>query len=163
MSLRKHLETIVRPWLLANARWVFQNRQLLIGTCEELTDRQAQWELIDITERALGGYWEPPMSSWESRRESMLDLLGKSAPFAFQPALQISPDARLLIEALSGRWSYEKDRSDQRNIWWQIANAFSLVVARATQVAAAAAFKEPEVETRFNALTIHSPHSHSDR
>ena len=123
---------------MANANWAFQNRQLVIGTCEELSDRQAQWELIDITERALGGYWEPPRSSWESRRESMLDLLGKPAPFTFRPALQISPDARLLIEALSGRCSYEKDRSDQRNIWWQVANAFSLVVSRATHAMAPA-------------------------
>ena len=42
----------------------------------------------------------------------MLDLLGKAAPFAFTPALQIG---KLLIESLS-RWSYEKDRRDQRSI-----------------------------------------------
>jgi hypothetical protein len=61
----------------------------------------------------------------------MLDLLGKATPFAFMPALQISPDARLLIESLSGRWSYEKDRRDLRNVWWHVANAFSLLIGRA--------------------------------
>jgi hypothetical protein len=36
-----------------------------------------------------------------------------------------------LIEALGGRWSYEKDQRDQRNIWWHVANAFSLLIGRA--------------------------------
>jgi hypothetical protein len=62
------------------------------------------------------------------RREAILDLLGKSAPFAFTPALQINPEARLLIESLSGRWTYEKDTRDHRNAWYHVANALGLVV-----------------------------------
>jgi hypothetical protein len=50
-------------------------------------------------------------------------------PATFRPALQINPDAKVLIEALSGRWSYEQDRRDKRTAWFYVANAFSLLVA----------------------------------
>jgi hypothetical protein len=43
---------------------------------------------------------------------------------AFRPALQIDPSAKLLIEALSGRWTYER-----RTIWYHTANAFLLLVS----------------------------------
>jgi phage terminase large subunit-like protein len=124
-GLRKHLETVVKPWLLANARWAFHNRRI-VGVCD--ADPRTQYELLEIINETLGGDWEPAANTWEIRREAILDLLGKSAPFAFTPALQISPGARLLIESLSGRWSYEKDRRDQRNIWYHVANALGLVI-----------------------------------
>ena len=48
----------------------------------------------------------------------------------FQPALQIDPGgAKLLIEALSGRWSYESERRERRSVWYHVANAFSLLVS----------------------------------
>ena len=54
----------------------------------------------------------------------------EATPGMFRPALTIDPiDARLLIEALSGRWSYENERRDKRNVWFHVANAFSLFVA----------------------------------
>ena len=31
MSLRCHVETIVKPWLAANCGWIFQDRSLLLG------------------------------------------------------------------------------------------------------------------------------------
>jgi len=38
----------------------------------------------------------------------VLDLIGKATPGTFQPSLQIDgTGAKLLIEALSGRWSYD--------------------------------------------------------
>ena len=37
--------------------------------------------------------------------------------------------AKLLIEALSGRWSYNTERRDKRTVWYHVANAFSLLVA----------------------------------
>lgn len=83
-------------------------------------------------EEILGGEWKTAVSPWESRRDGMLDVLGKATPYVFTPALQIDPvDGRLLIEALSGRWSYEKEaRRDRRNIWFHVANAFSLLIGR---------------------------------
>jgi hypothetical protein len=91
-SLRKHVETVVKPWLLANARWAFHNRRI-IGICD--ADPRTQYELLEIINEPLGGDWDPATTTWEVRRESILDLLGKAAPFAFTPALQISPEASL--------------------------------------------------------------------
>jgi hypothetical protein len=34
-----------------------------------------------------------------------------------------------LIEALSGRWSYDTERREKRTVWYHVANAFSLLVA----------------------------------
>jgi hypothetical protein len=60
----------------------------------------------------------------------VLDLIGKATPGTFQPSLQIDGTAaKLLIEALSGRWSYDTDRRDKRTIWYHVANAFSLLVS----------------------------------
>jgi len=36
----------------------------------------------------------------------------------------------VLVEALSGRWSYEQDRRDKRTVWHYVANAFSLCIDR---------------------------------
>jgi hypothetical protein len=47
--------------------------------------------------------------------------------------VQINGDeARLLVEALSGRWSYARDRRDKRNIWHYVADAFSILIDRLT-------------------------------
>jgi hypothetical protein len=83
----------------------------------------------------------------------MLDLLGKATPWAFIPALQIDPvDGRLLVEALSGRWSYEKEaRRDKRNVWFHVANAFSLLIGRIAPAAVARDVKPIVVNARFNA------------
>jgi hypothetical protein len=47
----------------------------------------------------------------------------------FCPALQIDPSAKLLVEALSGRWRYESERREKRTVWYHVANAFSLLVS----------------------------------
>jgi hypothetical protein len=105
-------------------------------------------------EEILVGEWWPAGSPWESRRDAMLDVLGKATPYIFTPALQIDPVAgRLLIEALSGRWSYEKEaRRDRRNIWFHVANAFSLLVARMAQSSNNEPLKKIDVNLNFNAL-----------
>jgi hypothetical protein len=60
----------------------------------------------------------------------VLDLIGKATPGTFQPSLQIDgTGAKLLIEALSGRWSYDTERRDKRTVWYHVANAFSLLVS----------------------------------
>jgi len=51
-------------------------------------------------------------------------------PRSFKPALQLDgDDARLLIEALRGRWTYEHDWRDKRATWVCVANAFSLILS----------------------------------
>jgi hypothetical protein len=65
----------------------------------------------------------------------VLDLIGKATPGTFQPSLQIDGTAaKLLIEALSGRWSYEQDRREKRTVWYHVANAVSLLVSTMTRM-----------------------------
>lgn len=112
MSLRRHLETIVKPWLIRHTPWAFRGRQLF-GSYPGEGDQQQQWTSQQMLEEVLGGDWSPAQKPWESRKDSILDLLAKAVPGAFKPALQIdSTEARLLVDALSGRWSYEKNRRD---------------------------------------------------
>jgi len=85
---------------------------------------------LQIVADLLGGYWEKPLSKWEGRRDGVLDLIGKATPGTFQPSLQIDgTGATLLIEALSGRWSYDTERREKRTVWYHVANAFSLRVS----------------------------------
>ena len=104
--------------MAVNCHWALNERRVLLGTFEDIADQQAQWNFTQISEGVLGGMWDPPAHPWEIWREAMLDMLGKARPFAMTAPLQINQgDARLLVEALSGRWSFEKARRDQRNVW----------------------------------------------
>jgi phage terminase large subunit-like protein len=129
MGLRRHVETVVKPWLVSNARHALTDQRLLLGVVEDDIDENTRWDLLQIVEDALGGYWEKSLSKWEGRRDAVLELIGKATPGAFRPALQIDPQAKLLIEALSGRWTYESERRERRTIWYHVANAFSLLVS----------------------------------
>jgi phage terminase large subunit-like protein len=129
MGLRRHIETVVKPWLVTNERFALQDNRLLLGTFEDDLDEQTKWDLLGIVEAALGGFWEKSESKWESRRDAVLELIGRATPGAFRPALQIDPSAKLLIEALSGRWTYESERRERRTVWYHVANAFSLLVS----------------------------------
>ena len=56
-----------------------------------------------------------------------LGILGRriiASSFAF-----CDGTAKLLIEALSGRWSYDTERREKRTVWYHVANAFSLLVS----------------------------------
>lgn len=50
-----------------------QNQRLLLGAYEEL-EQQIEWELLQIVEDVLGGFWEKPVSKWEGQRDAVLDL-----------------------------------------------------------------------------------------
>ena len=87
-------------------------------------------DFLQIVEDTFGGFWEKSVSHWEGRRDGVLELIGKATLGMFRPALTIDPiDAKLTLEALGGRWSFTKERRDQRNIWFHIADAFSLVTS----------------------------------
>ena len=102
------------------------------------------------------------MHPWEIRREAMLDMLGKARPFAMTAVLQINQgEARLLVEALSGRWNFERDRRDQRGVWHYVANVFSMCVDRIAP-GAPPLRSPPVVHTWFNPLAmVASPDSMS--
>ena len=100
-----------------------------MGAYEDI-EQQNEFDLLQIVEDRLGGYWEKPFSKWEARRDAVLDLIGKATPGMFQPSLQIDASgAKLLIEALGGRWSYDTDRREKRTVWYHVVNAFSLLVS----------------------------------
>jgi hypothetical protein len=141
MSLRRHVETVVKPWL--NAHGALRGR--LMGAMEEI-DGHTEWDLIQTIEDAIGGIWESPESKWESRRDAVLDLVGKATPATFRPALQIDPGAKLLIEALSGRWTNENDRRDKRTVWFHTVNAFALLIS----IIAPAALSNDDVKVISN-------------
>jgi phage terminase large subunit-like protein len=130
MGLRRHTETVVKPWFVANARFALNDSRLLLGSFEELQG-ETQWDFVQILENALGGIWDTPqVSEWPARRDAVLDLINKATLGTFRPALQIDPiDGKLLIEALAGRWSYDQDRREKRTAWYYVANAFSLLVS----------------------------------
>lgn len=49
----------------------------IIGFClgaYEDVEQQTEWELLQIVEDVLGGFWEKPVSKWEGRRDAVLDL-----------------------------------------------------------------------------------------
>ena len=126
MSLRRHLEESVKPWLSANVRGA-----TLLGGYEETDPRLSSDMRKTINEILGAGEWTMIRKPWESRRDAMLDVLGKATAYSFRPILQIDPvDARPLIEALSGRWSFEKERRDMKNASWYVANSFGLLIAR---------------------------------
>jgi hypothetical protein len=79
------------------------------GTYEVLSDRVVEYDLTRYLRETVPGNWQPTTGAWESRKESMLNFLGKVEPLTFKPALQIDPaGGKLLVEALSGRWSYAR-------------------------------------------------------
>ena len=146
MSLQRHCAETVSPWIAAHAANI-----TFFGTYEVLSDRVVEYDLTRYLRETVPGNWQPTTGAWESRKESMLNFLGKVEPFTFKPALQIDPaGGKLLVEALSGRWSYEKDRRDKRNIWFYVASAFSLIVARAASTAKRDEAKRPSVKSDYD-------------
>jgi hypothetical protein len=53
MGLRRHVETVVKPWLTANARWALHNHRLLLGAYEDV-EQQNEFDLLQIIEDLLG-------------------------------------------------------------------------------------------------------------
>lgn len=74
MSLRGHLEEIVRPWLSANA-----HRLTLLGGYENFKDVDIKGETHRAAQEILGDQWTSISKPWEIRRDAMRDLLGKAA------------------------------------------------------------------------------------
>jgi hypothetical protein len=133
MGLRRYLQECVKPWLSADVPVLPTSlealRPVLLGALEDAVEDSDMRKTIN---EILGaGVWTTVKTPWEGRKDAMLDVLAKAMPYTFRPILQIDPvNARPLIEALSGRWSFEKDRRDVRNASWHVANAFTLLLTR---------------------------------
>jgi hypothetical protein len=64
-----------------------QQHRLLLGAYEDV-EPQNEFDLLQIVEDLLGGYWEKPLSKWEGRRDGVLDLIGKATPGHFSRAFK---------------------------------------------------------------------------
>ena len=53
MGLRRHVETVVKPWLTANVRWALNSHRLLLGAYEDV-EQQNEFDLLQIVEDLLG-------------------------------------------------------------------------------------------------------------
>ena len=123
MSLRRHLDEHTKPWLSADVR-----RLRLLGAYEDTADVQIKSETHRAAQEILSGEWASISKSWEIRRDAMLDILTKAAPFTFRPIVQIDPANTLpLSQALNGRF-YEKAQTEKKN--YHVANAFTLLLTR---------------------------------
>ena len=59
------------------------------GVSYEDVEQQNEFDLLQIVEDLLGGYWEKPLSKWEGRRDGVLDLIGKAVPGHFSRAFKL--------------------------------------------------------------------------
>ena len=59
----------------------------MLGAYEDV-EPQNEFDLLQIVEDLLGGYWEKPLSKWEGRRDGVLDLIGKATPGHFSRAFK---------------------------------------------------------------------------
>ena len=62
MSMWRHCEFVVKPWLTRNARWALHDSGNLLGAYEELSEQTAEQDLLEIVEETLGGCWEKAVS-----------------------------------------------------------------------------------------------------
>src|SRR5262249_30082677 len=83
---------------------------------ESITDRKLESEIFVTCSEVLQGQWASITKLWESRRDTMLDMLVKAVPFTFRPAVQFCPtNTSVLSQALaSGRFN-EKIQADKKN------------------------------------------------
>jgi hypothetical protein len=106
---------------------------LLLGAYENV-EQQNEFDLLQIVEDLLAGIGKNRSASGRAGATACLISSARPLPEhfsqVFKPNLQIDgTDAKLLIEALSGRWSYDAERREKRTVWYHIANAFSLLVS----------------------------------
>jgi hypothetical protein len=82
-SLKRHLEECTKSWLISNA-----HRLPLLGAYEEIANEALRTETFVSAREILGGEWLSISKPWEVRRDSMVDILTKAAPFTFKPIVK---------------------------------------------------------------------------
>ena len=110
MSLRRHLEEHTQALAICQCA-PFAPVGRLRGQ-----DLQIKSETHRTAQEILSGEWASISKPWEIRRDAMLDILVKAAPFTFKPIVQIDPANTLpLSQALNGRF-YEKAKPRRKTI-----------------------------------------------
>ena len=108
MSLKRHIEECVKPWLSTNLSSLPKTpnapKLRLLGAYED--DPQGKSDTHRTVREALPAEWCSISKPWESRRDAMLEVLVKAQAFSFKPVVQInSTDTQVLSQALNGRVS----------------------------------------------------------
>ena len=130
MSLRRHIEECVKPWLSTNLSNLPKTpnapKLRLLGAYED--DPQGKSDTHRTVREALPAEWSSITKPWESRRDAMLEVLVKAQAFSFKPVVQInSTDTQVLSQALNGR-VYEKTQIEKKT--YRVLDAFALLVVR---------------------------------
>jgi hypothetical protein len=130
MSLRRHIEECVKPWLSTNLSSLPKTpnapKLRLLGAYED--DPQGKSDTHRTVRETLPAEWCSISKPWESRRDGMLEVLVKAQAFSFKPVVQInSTDTQVLSQALNGR-VYEKAQIEKKT--YHVLDAFALLVVR---------------------------------
>lgn len=111
-GMRQLYEQKVVPWLLANAPWALRNAGLIKGIYDpSMPDDESDSDRnpIKVIEEMIGGLWLPGPITWEARKGALITAL--NMPLDARPALQMDRvGCKQLIQALTGRWYYPKNR-----------------------------------------------------
>jgi Terminase large subunit, ATPase domain len=130
MSLRRHIEEHVKPWLSTNLSNLPKTpnapKLRLLGAYED--DPQGKSDTHQTVREALPAEWCSITKPWEQRRDAMLEILVKAQAFSFKPVVQINwADTQVLSQALNGR-VYEKSQIEKKT--YRVLDAFALLVVR---------------------------------
>jgi hypothetical protein len=108
----QHIQTQLRPWLARHAP-----EHELVHWCDPSMFTPSQADIgtspAAIIRRELGGPVREGPTTWAPRRDAVLGVLGSLVNG--RPGFVVArvPECELLIEALSGRWHYPRDRAGQ--------------------------------------------------
>jgi hypothetical protein len=95
-------------------------------------NRESAGDFDDLLTEVINCDWTAVSIGWQMRRAALLNWLGRSKPFSIgEPTVLIDPmNAKLLVEALSGKWDWNHDRRSKQMIWSVAANALSLCISQ---------------------------------
>lgn len=152
-GMRQLIERQVLPWLGKTAPWAMGKSQyLLIGYDPSLnTSEQADIDQspLRVIETMLGGMVYPGPVDWEARKGPMLAIMNRVDALLIDPV-----EAKLLIQALSGRWYYSQDRTGAirrdfpkkpNHPWEDLGDTFCYLLARIRPTAPKRALTERDV------------------
>lgn len=138
---RQHVETLVRPWLAANAPWCLDAPSTrLAHRYDPSMDTGEQADIdqdpVRVLRELLGGPVKAGAVSWPGRIEPVLRLLRDFNPTTGRPTLQIDPhDGYPLIQALRGRWHFptvhgvvSRDLPVKNHPWSDLGDSFCYLV-----------------------------------
>lgn len=137
-GMRQLIERQVLPWLGKYAPWVMDRREYLLHGYDPAlnTDEQADIDQspIRVIEQLVGGIAIHGPVDWEARKGPMLSIMNRSDALLIDPV-----DAKLLIQALSGRWYYPQDRTGAvrrdspkkpNHPWEDLGDSFCYLISR---------------------------------